>query len=201
MRWSHCHVHYRPSDLVAKAKEIDPDNPEIYVFMGIDAIDHGDPAGAQRAFETYVSLKPTEPSGYNNLAAAFFNAGEPRRAIDLLNHAITQNPGHVGGSILQQMCSSYFMLGDNDAAIEWCQKTVEHKPTWPTRAYADLAMAYAGKGDDAKSRATAAEMRRSDPDTKLSAFLDRPDSWSSAAYKELYESKLVPAWRRAGLPE
>jgi TolB-like protein len=187
--------------LVARAREIDPDNPEIYMFMGIDAYKHGDTAGAQRAFETYVSLRPKEPIGYNNLAVVFFYAGEPRRTIDRLNHAIALNPRHPSGAILQQMCRSYFMLGDNDAAIEWCLKTVEHKPIWPTETYAYLAMAYAAKGADAKSRVAATEMRRSDPSAKLSVFPDHPKSWAPPAYKELYESKLVPTWRKAGLPE
>jgi hypothetical protein len=98
-------------------------------------------------------------------------------------------------------CRTYFMLGDNDAAIEWCLKTLESNPIWPAGTYAWLAMAYAVKGEDAKARAAGAEVRRlDDPDTKLSEF-DNPKTVSPAAYKEWYENVLVPAWRKAGLPE
>ena len=48
-----------------------------------------------------------------------------------------------------------FMLGDNDAAIEWLQKGVETN-TGEDWAYAFLAMAYALKGEDAKARAEVA---------------------------------------------
>lgn len=188
-------------DLIAKATEIDPDIPGIYSVVGGDAFWRGDIQEAQRAFETYVSLRPTDPSGYNNLAFVFFNAGEPKRAIELLNHAVALNPRHHDQQLLFQMCRAYFMLGDNDATIVWCRKALEHAPRWPAETYAYLAMAHATKGEDAKARDAAAEVRRLGPNTKLSTFKDAPQSFAVAAYRQLYESRLVPAWRKAGLPE
>jgi hypothetical protein len=62
-------------------------------------------------------------------------------------------------------------------------------------------MAYALKGEDAKARAAAAEFRQLKPNETLSTF-QKTDVWHPPAkYKEWVESKLVPAWRRAGLPE
>jgi len=90
------------------------------------------------------------------------------------------------------------MLGDNDAAIEWLLKSLEQNPAFAV-AYAYLAMAYALKGDDGKACAAAAEVRRLDSHLKLSTL--QPGSSQPAAYKTLYENKLAPAWRRAGLPE
>ena len=97
---------------------------------------------------------------------------------------------------------AYFMLGDNDAAIEWLQRSLDKNPQ-EGGGYADLylAMAYALKGDDAKARAAASEALRLDPNWKLSAFIDKPVSSSSLAYKSYYEKKFVPAWLKAGLPE
>ena len=101
--------------------------------------------------------------------------------------------------LLVSMGRAHFMLGDNDGAIEWCLKSLEINPAFPyTHAY--LAMAYALKGEDAKARAETAELHRFGPNIKLSAF-ETPDSSYPAAYKEWFESKLVPAWRKAGLPE
>ena len=189
-------------DLVAKAKKIDPDNPEIYMFMGTDESDHGDLAGSQRAFEIWLSLEPKDPSVYNDLADLFFFKGEPRRAIDMLIKGIALNPRHPSGTLLHQMCRTNFMLGDNDATIEWCFKTLDSTSISPATAYSYLAMAYAAKGEDAKARAAAAEVRRlDDPLTKLSQYKYSLKPWSPAAYKEWYENKLVPAWRKAGLPE
>jgi TolB-like protein/Flp pilus assembly protein TadD len=187
-------------DLVAKAKKIDPDNPEIYMFMGADESQHGDLAGSQRAFETWLSLEPKDPSVYNDLADLFYFKGEPRRAIDMLTKGIALNPRHPLGTLLHQMCRTNFMLGDNDATIESCLKALDSTSISPADAYSYLAMAYAAKGEDAKARAAAAEVRRlDDPLIKLSQ--GNPEPWQSAAYKEWRENKLVPAWRKAGLPE
>ena len=91
------------------------------------------------------------------------------------------------------------MLANNDAAIEWLQKSLEvNREIGFTYAY--LAMAYALKGENAKAHATAADLRRVDPGVTLSAYRKestaRPTAW-----QEWFESKLVPAWRKAGLPE
>jgi adenylate cyclase len=185
-------------DLALKAKELDPDNPDIYVPIGTYAYYHGDLAGFRRAAETRLSLRPKDPSAYLILANVFyFNEGEPRRAIELLTQAINLDPKHPDEVILLMMGSAYFMLGDNDAAIEWLQKSLEINPGL-VYAYANLAMAYALKGENAQARAAGAEMLRLDPNIKLSGFID---PWPTAAYKSLYENKIVPAWRKAGLPE
>jgi TolB-like protein len=188
-------------DLALKVRELDPDNPGVYSVIGMYAFNHGDLAGARRASETALSLEPKNPSAYNNLAKMFLAQGEPRRAIELLTQAINLRPKHLHEFVLLLMGTAYFMLGDNDAAIEWLLKSLERNPAYPM-TYAYLAMAYAMKGEDAQSLAATAEVRRRDPDTRLSTFnFNKFLSTSPAAYREFYETKLVPAWRRAGLPE
>lgn len=188
-------------DLALKARELDPDNPQVYTVIGIYVFDHGDFAGARRAFETVLALEPKNPIAYNNLADVFLAEGGPRRAIELLTQAINLRPKHPHEFVLLLKGLAYFMLGDNDAAIEWLLKSLERNPAY-SATYAYLAMAYALKGEDAQARAAAAEARRLDPNTRLSTF-NNPVSVSSspAAYKEFFENKLVPAWRKAGLPE
>lgn len=188
-------------DLALKARELDPDNPRVYAVMGIYASDHGDFAVARRAFETVLSLEPKDPNAYNNLAKMFLAEGEPRRAIELLTQAINLRPKHLHEFVLLLMGTAYFMLGDNDAAIEWLLKSLERNPTY-SMTYAYLAMAYALKGEDAQARAAAAEVRRLDPDARLSTFnFNKFLSSAPAAYKLFYETSFVPAWRKASLPE
>jgi adenylate cyclase len=187
-------------DLVAKAKKIDPDNPGIYMFMGIDAYNHGDLAGSQHAWETWLSLEPKNPSVYNDLGELFFFNGDPGRAINILTKGIALNPRHPSGTLLFGMCRTNFMLGDNDATIEWCLKALDSNPTTLGWGYANLAMVYAAKGEDAKARAAAAEVYRLSPDATLSR-LQKDASTRPPAYNDWLESKLVPAWRKAGLPE
>ena len=187
-------------DLALKAKELDPDNPEVYVAIGFYASNHGDLAGARLAAETRLSLEPKNPSAYNQLANVFMSEGEHKEAIEPLTHGIDLNPKHTHESILKNLGVSYFMLGDNDAAIEWLLKATEKNPALGF-TYAYLAMAYANKGDDAKARTAAAQFRRLEPNIKLSTFEYTPISSDPAAYKEIYENNVVPAWRKAGLPE
>jgi TolB-like protein/predicted Zn-dependent protease len=188
-------------ELALKARELDPDNPRIYAVIGTYAFDHGDFTEARRAMETVLSLEPKNPMAYNNLADVFLAEGDPRRAIELLTQAINLRPKHPHEFALLLMGMAYFMLGDNDAAIEWLLRSLERNPAYPA-TYAYLAMAFALKGEDARARAAAAEARRLDPNTRLAIF-NNPVSVSSspAAYKEFFEKKVVPAWRKAGLPE
>ena len=155
--------------------------------------------GARHASGAYLSLAPKNPAGYNSLAFVLINYGEPKNAIELLTQAIKLDPKHPHEFILWIMGQSYFMLGDNDTAIEWFEKAKETNPGL-AGIYSDLAMAYALKGDDAKARAAGAEFHRLAPHDTLSNA--RKDvSTRPPAYNEWFESKLVPAWRKAGLPE
>jgi adenylate cyclase len=185
-------------DLAMRAKGLDPDNPEIFMVIGAYALNHGDLAGARRAMETRLSLNPKNPWCYLTLAYVFCQEGEPRRAIDLLTLAIELDPRNPLEFIFLVKGSAHLMLGDNDAAIEWLLKCSERNPSF-VRTYPLLAMAFANKGEDAKARAAAAEVRRLDPALKLTTFEDQRAS--SEAYKLWFENKFVPAWRKAGLPE
>jgi len=186
-------------DLALKVKELDPDNPYVYAPIAIYASHHGDFAGARRAAETRLSLEPKNQIAYVNLAFSFLIGGEPKRAIELLTQAINLNPKHPNEFVFVIIGVAYFMLADNDAAIEWLQKSLEVNPGFGY-TYAYLAMAYALRGEDAKARATAADLRRVDPNRTLSAYR-KESALRPAAFQEWFESKLVPAWRKAGLPE
>ena len=61
-------------------------------------------------------------------------------------------------------------------------------------------MAYARHGDQARAKASVDALLRLDPKFSLSKF-ERPDPTGLVAYREFWETKLVPAGRLAGLPE
>ena len=185
-------------DLALKAKELDPDNAGVYTVIQLYASNHGDPEGALRAATAGLSLAPKSPGAYFNLAVAHFYRGEPNKAIELLTQTIRLDPKHAHPAMLN-MGRAYFMLGDNDAAVDWLQKSLEKNSGHPV-TYAYLAMAYALKGDEANAHAEAENLRRLDPNFKLLTF-EKLDSAAPAAYKEWYEAKLIPASRKAGLPE
>jgi len=186
-------------DLALKAKELDPSDPGAYTIIAIYAARHSDWEGSLRAAETLLSLEPKNPTAYNNVGVLLIFLGEPQRAIELLTKGINLDPKHVDDNILINMGRAYVMLGENDTAIEWIQRSLEMNPT-RVAAYAHLAMAYALKGEDAKARAAVAEVRRLDPNWTLSSFR-KNESSRPAKYKAWFDGNVVPAWRKAGLPE
>jgi tetratricopeptide (TPR) repeat protein len=185
--------------IALKAGQLDPNNPGVYVALMVYAISHDDYAGALRAAETRLSLEPKNPVAYNNLALIFLKGGEPEKSIALETQGIGLDPKNARDGFLLTMGRAYFMLGDNDAAIEWCLKSLEKNPAYPS-AYATLAMAYAYKQDDRKSRAAVAELHRLEPAFRL-AESQKPGSSTPARYKQYWETRLLPAWHKAGLPE
>jgi TolB-like protein len=187
--------------LALKAKELDPDNPHVYVPISLYADFRGDLEGGLLASKTLLSLHPKDPGAYQDVAVDFVIMGEPQRAVELGKQAINLDPKHPNEGMLFIIGFAYFMLGDNDAAIEWLQRSLEINPAY-VNSYEALAMAYALKGDDAKARAVAEEVRRVNPNETLSSARKENEIFhKSAKYKEWFESKFVPAWRKAGLPE
>ncbi|HEV2976238.1 MAG TPA: tetratricopeptide repeat protein [Casimicrobiaceae bacterium] len=185
--------------LAMKAKALDPDNPRLYVAILLYALDHDDYEGALRAATTRLSLEPKDPLAYNTLATMFLTGGQPTKAIELLTQAINLDPKRPDEVVLNSMGRAYFMLGDNAAAIDWLQKSLERSALLlSTNAF--LAMAYALKGDEANARAATANLRQIAPNFRLLAR-EKPSSSYPAAYKQWYEAKLIPASRKAGLPE
>ena len=187
-------------DLALRAKELDPDNPRVYLPIALYALYHGDQAGALRANETRLSLEPKNPVAYNNVASLLLLRGEPQRAIELETQAINLDPKHPDENVLTVLGIAYFVLGDNDAAINWLQKSLEINPAH-VDSYEYLAMAYAVKGEDAKAHAAAAEVRRLNPKLTLSAVKTMFLVVKPANFDEWFENGFVPAWRKAGLPE
>lgn len=185
--------------LALKARSLDPGIPGIYVALGGYAKTHDDFARYRQAAEARLALEPKNPVSYLNLAETYLDAAEPQRAIELINHATDMDPKNRRYWPAADLAYAYFMLGDDDAAIRWSLKAQEKNSTFPY-AYAIQAMAHARKGDERKSRAVAAELRRVAPTFTLTQ-MNQPTPSYPAASKEFWDKTLVLSWRLAGLPE
>ena len=64
-----------------------------------------------------------------------------------------------------------------------------------------MALAYARKGDQAQARKAAAEAIRLNPNLQLDIKDDLPWPGKEAEYRKYIETRYLPAWRLAGLPE
>ena len=186
-------------DLALKAKELAPNDAQIYNALSAYASNHDDYEGAVRAGAMAVSLDPKTPFQYSNLADHYIYAGQPMRAIELLAQGIRLDPRNLHETILNNMGRAQFMTGEDDAAIQWLSKALDVNPG-STSSQAYLTAAYARKGDRNRSRTAAAALMRADPNFRLSTF-ESPLLGYPAAYREFWETKLLPAGRLAGLPE
>ena len=118
----------------------------------------------------------------------------------LLKQAATLDPKHPGFVLIAvSFARAYFMLGDNDAVIDWAQRTLDLNPRF-AEAYVFLAMAYKLKGNDAKSREAVEALHQKNPNFKAGS-MRRPGPTHPPNYKAYFEEKYLPAARKAGLPE
>ena len=96
-------------EIAAKAKELDPNNPTVYMAIAMYAGAHDDYPGYRRAVETSVSLNPKFPGAYINLGSALLKGGEAQSAIEALNKAISLDPKLPFTVIFDNMSWAYFM--------------------------------------------------------------------------------------------
>lgn len=186
-------------ELATKVREMDPENTDVYSPIANYWRFHGNFDASLQAGQTWVAVEPNNPRAYVLLAYdSYFNV-QPQKVIDLLNQSIHLHPKilSVSESNHRSMGRAYFMLGDDDQAIYWLQKTLEINPK-SAFAYQWLALAWARKGDLEKSHAAAAEAHRLGPDRKLSTEKGYPST--PAAFDKWFEKEVVPAWHQSGMP-
>lgn len=174
------------------------EDANIFLVLSILAASRGDFEGAKRADEAALALEPKSPARFANLADTYLYAGQPERALGLLEQAIRLYPRspHVG--VLINMGVTQLMLGQESAAVDWLLKAKDASPQVAI-ANVYLAAAYARLGQMDQARAAAAEALRISPDMRRVEFAP-PRAGYPVAYREFWESKLLPALQKAGLP-
>lgn len=186
-------------DLLLKAKEIDPNNPRIYGGLALYYASHNEFPAHRRAAETWLSLDPKNPMAHNFEANVLLFLGDYKKVIKLLDKGVSLDPKHVNVQLALTYTRAYFLSGDDDNAIEWAQRALELNPRF-FEGYVFQAMAYARKGDNANAQKAVAEVMRLNPGFKLAKFR-APASTHPDAHKKAYTDILLPAGRKAGLPE
>src|SRR6201985_1668759 len=64
-----------------RAFDLDPDDPELLINLGLIAWNLKQNDGAARMFAHYINAKPDSPLGYNNLGSILCDMGQPEQAI------------------------------------------------------------------------------------------------------------------------
>ena len=187
--------------IALKANELDPANALTYEALGMYFTFRRDLAQAIAAFQKGIALNRNHMHFYDGLARASIISGEPKKAIEYAEQALSLDPR--GPQITTSMIFlgvGHMYLGHDDLAIEWLEKARAESPKNPN-VLSHLAVAYAKKGDLAKAKATAAELFRIAPNFRLSNLGFYPFPSSPEAYKKLWREVYMPAAKKAGLPE
>ena len=188
------------ADLAREVNAIDPKIPVVYTAIAIHAGLTGDQQGNVQAERRRVELQPKSTGAYNALGVALLRMGDAHGAKAVLEKSL-QFAFAARPPVLSYRNLSWasLILDQPDEAIAWAQKALTASPS--AASYRTLALAYALKGDEKQARKAAAEAVRLNPRLRLDIADDTPWLGKEAQYRKYIETKYLPAWRLAGLPE
>jgi len=190
------------AELAQAVKQADPNNPDVYLPIGLFATFSGDLEGSVQAMRRRVELQPKNSGAHNNLGAALIATGDmqgAKAALEMGLKLATNAPRP--GEAYFNLARVAFIEDRMDEAIMWTQQAMDANPNRGFSGHTMMALAYARKGDQTQARKAAAEAVRLNPNLKLDIKDDTPWPGKEAAYRKYIDTQYLPAWRLAGLPE
>ena len=122
-----------------RAFQLDPEDPELLINLGLTAWGLKLTEGAARMFRLYIQASPDSPLGYNNLGSVLCDLGQPEAAIETLKAAINRMPEE---SILWNALATVLAEeGRSDESLVFYEESVRLSPGF-ARAYHNLGYAY-----------------------------------------------------------
>jgi tetratricopeptide (TPR) repeat protein len=187
------------AEWLARVKAVDAEYPGVLAEMANQAEAAYRWDEALKLHEAQLALTPKSPDAHHAVGLDLHLLGRPDEARQQLQEALALDPMHPNAGTLAMMGQTELMRGDADAAIDWLQKAKILNPGL-MRSDANLAAAYAMKGDTDRAKQAAKELLQADPTFTVSG--QRDDALkNSPAYAALFKSRLEPALRKAGFPE
>ncbi len=122
-----------------RAFELDPEDPELLINLGLTAWNLKLTEGAAKMFQLYIASCPDSPLGYNNLGSVQSDMGLTDMAIETLRNALYQMPNEA---ILWNSLAT--VLAENSRAEEslvFYEEAARLEPKF-ARAYHNLGFAY-----------------------------------------------------------
>jgi adenylate cyclase len=150
------------------------------------------------AYETALALNPNLATAHVAQGINAILAGRATNAFAYVDRAMRLSPHDPWRHLFHYYkCHAHTHLGNFDAAIEECRKSVAISPFW--MAYVDLISAYGWKGMQAEVRAAMAELDKLMPGytVKKWASID----WSDDPTFKAEYARIVEGLRKAGMRE
>ena len=122
-----------------RAFELDPEDPELLINLGLTAWNLKLTDGAAKMFQLYIASCPDSPLGYNNLGSVQGDMGEVDQAIETLRAALYRMPEEA---MLWNSLAT--VLAENsraDESLVFYEEAARLAPSF-ARAYHNLGFAY-----------------------------------------------------------
>lgn len=176
---------------LAKALELDPHDPEVNRVMGAYRMKTGDFEDARRFHERALELAANDAFMIAETAIFHVFAGEPERALELLDRAAELDP-FLPVWCIEQRVAALYVMGRWAEAIEVARGLpFQTRRTRLYRAACQVAM-----GDIERARRLVAEARADNPGLTMSFVLANEDFADQTVL-----ATLLARLRQAGLPE
>jgi tetratricopeptide (TPR) repeat protein len=122
-----------------RAFELDREDPELLINLGLTAWNLKLTEGAARMFELFIASCPDSPLGYNNLGSVQADMGRPDVAIETLRAALYRMPGEA--ILWNSLATVLAEEGRADESLVFYREAARLEPGF-ARAYHNLGYAY-----------------------------------------------------------
>lgn len=122
-----------------RAFELDPEDPELLINLGLTAWGLKLTEGAEKMFRLYIAACPDSPLGYNNLGSVQCDLGNPDLAIEILRDALMKMPGEA--ILWNSLATVLAEEGRADESLVFYNEAARLEPGF-ARAYHNLGYAY-----------------------------------------------------------
>ncbi len=122
-----------------RAFQLDPEDPELLINLGLTAWNLKLTEGAARMFQLYIAACPESPLGYNNLGSVQSDMGMPEVAIETLRAALYRMPEEA--ILWNSLATVLAEEGRADESIIFYEEAARLAPSF-ARAYHNLGFAY-----------------------------------------------------------
>jgi tetratricopeptide (TPR) repeat protein len=126
-----------------RAFQLDPEDPELLINLGLIAWNLKQNDGAARMFGLYIDACPDSPLGYNNLGSILCDMGQPQDAIETLRGAIFRMPGEP--ILWNALATVLAEEGRAEESLVFYNESVRLDPNF-ARLHHNLGYAYAHLG-------------------------------------------------------
>ena len=122
-----------------RAFELDPEDSELLINLGLTAWNLKLTEGAARMFQLYINTCPNSPLGYNNLGSVQYDLGRLDAAIDTLKGAIYRMPQEA--ILWNSLATVLAEEGRAEESLVFYNESVRLEPGF-ARGYHNLGYAY-----------------------------------------------------------